>query len=111
MISDWFGVALEFAFTFERPFLYVDVPNIILNPNFTEILHIPIEESIRNKIGEIISVENIELIPIKIEELLKKLDFWKSQIKKVKNETILNINKSDKIGAKEIMKILNQLND
>jgi|TARA_B110000196_G_scaffold241579_1_gene210100 hypothetical protein len=111
MISDWSGAALEYAFTLEKPILYVDVPKKNNNPNFLDIPHIPIEESIRDKIGEIISVENIELIPIKIEELLKKSDFWKSQIKKVKNETIFNINKSDKIGAKEIMKILNQLND
>ena len=111
MISDWSGAALEYAFTLEKPILYVDVPKKNNNPNFLDIPHIPIEESIRDKIGEIISVENIELIPIKIEELFKKSDFWKKQIKKVKNETILNLNKSDKIGAKEIMKILNQLND
>ena len=111
MISDWSGAALEYAFTLEKPILYVDVPKKKNNPNFLDIPHIPIEESIRDKIGEIISVENIELIPIKIEELLKKSDFWKSKIKKVKNEMIFNIHKSDKIGAKEIMKILNQLND
>ena len=107
MISDWSGAALEYAFTLEKPILYVDVPKKNNNPNFLDIPHIPIEESIREKIGEIISVENIELIPIKIEELLKKSDLWKNKIKKVKNEMILNLNKSDKIGAEEIMKILN----
>ncbi len=72
MISDWSGVALEFAFTFERPILYVDVPKKMNNPDFADIPHVPIEESIRNKIGIIISKSDIEHIPKEIEKLCKE---------------------------------------
>ena len=109
MISDWSGVALEFAFTFERPILYVDVPKKILNPNFTEILHIPIEESIRNKIGVVISKSDIKSIPKKIEELYKNTEIMRDQIKKVREDTVFNIGKSSEIGAKQIIELLNQL--
>ena len=111
MISDWSGVALEFAFTFERPILYVDVPKKMHNPDFTDIPHVPIEESIRNKIGIIISTSDIESIPKKIERLCKESELMKDQIKRIRDETIFNIGKSNKIGANQIIEILNQLKD
>ena len=111
MISDWSGVALEFAFTFERPILYVDVPKKMHNPDFTDIPHVPIEESIRNKIGIIISTSDIESIPKKIERLCKESELMKDQIKRIRDETIFNIGKSNMIGANQIIEILNQLKD
>jgi len=109
MISDWSGVALEFAFTFERPVLYIDVPKKMHNPDFKNIPNIPIEVSIRDKIGEITSPLDIESIPRSIEELCKKSEIIKEQIKKLRDDTIFNIGKSDKVGAEEIIKLLNQL--
>ena len=109
MISDWSGVALEFAFTFERPVLYIDVPKKMHNPDFTDIPYIPIEESIRDKIGDIISPSDIKHIPEKIDELCKKSDAMREQIKKIRDNTIFNIGKSSKIGVKQIIKLLNQL--
>jgi len=111
MISDWSGIAIEFAFTFERPVLYIDVPKKILNPDFTEIPHIPIEESIRDKIGVTISKSDVKSIPKKIEELCKKPELMKEQIKKIRDATVFNIGESSKIGARQIIELLNQLKD
>lgn len=109
MISDWSGVALEFAFTFERPVLYIDVPKKTHNADFEEISQIPIEMSIRDKIGCIISPSNIELIPKNIEELIKKSESIKEQIIKIRDETIFNIGKSDEKGAEKIVELSNEL--
>ena len=47
MISDYSGAALEFAFTFNKPIIFVDVPKKINNKNY-EILNItPLEVSIK----------------------------------------------------------------
>ena len=37
MISDWSGISLEYAFTFERPVIFIDVPKKVLNPNWSDI--------------------------------------------------------------------------
>ena len=60
MISDWSGISLEYAFTFERPVIFIDVPKKILNPNWNDITLEPIEVSIRDKIGHIVSPNNLE---------------------------------------------------
>jgi len=109
MISDWSGVPLEFAFTFERPILYIDVQKKMHNPDFEEIPHIPIEISIRDKIGIIIPKSEIKSIPKKIEELSEKSESMKEQIKKIREDTIFNIGESSKLGAIQIIKLLNEL--
>jgi CDP-glycerol glycerophosphotransferase (TagB/SpsB family) len=111
MISDWSGVALEFAFTFEKPVLYVDTPKKMHNPEFEKIPYVPIEESIRNKIGMIVPQSDIESIPKRIEKLCFESELMKEQINKIRDETIFNIGKSSKIGASTIMEILNELKD
>jgi YidC/Oxa1 family membrane protein insertase len=109
MISDWSGVALEYAFAMEKPVLYIDVPKKINNSNFEDISEIPLEISIRNKIGGLVSVSDLELLPEKIKELLKNSDLIKTQITQFRSENFFNVGDSAKIGGKQIMNILNQL--
>lgn len=108
MISDWSGISLEYAFTFERPVIFIDVPKKILNQNSEDISLEPIEISIRKKIGFVISPNNLEVIPEIIEDIFNKNPL-KEQIKKIRSETVYNIGKSAIIGADIIEKIYNDL--
>tara|TARA_B100000989_G_scaffold299019_1_gene292026 strand:- start:6234 stop:7358 length:1125 start_codon:yes stop_codon:yes gene_type:complete len=51
MISDWSGVALEYAFALKKPVIFCDLPRKINNKNYLEIEIDPIEVSIRSKVG------------------------------------------------------------
>ncbi len=104
MISDWSGISLEYAFTFERPVILIDLPKKNLNPNSGDIPMEPIEISIREKIGHVVSPNNLEKIP----EIIKNLDNdnFSEQIRKIRSELVYNIGKSAKIGAEIIEKNL-----
>ena len=105
MISDWSGISLEYAFTFERPVVFIDVPKKILNPNFTDISLKPIEISIREKIGYVISPTNLVEIP----NIIKKFNDDKllnNQIKKIRSETVYHIGNSAEIGSKYIQELI-----
>ena len=54
MISDWSGSALEYVFGLHKPVLFIDVPRKVNNPNYEKIPLIPIEVSLREKIGAIV---------------------------------------------------------
>ncbi len=108
MISDWSGISLEYAFTFERPVIFIDVPQKILNPNFKDISLEPIEISIREKIGYVISPNNLEIIPETIETIFNN-NLLNEQIKKIRSETVYNLGKSATIGADAIEKIFDTL--
>mgnify|MGYP001808553473 CR=1 FL=1 len=104
MISDWSGISLEYAFTFERPVILIDLPKKNLNLNSGDIPMEPIEISIREKIGHVVSPNNLEKIP----EIIKNLDNdnFSEQIRKIRSELVYNIGKSAKIGAEIIEKNL-----
>jgi len=109
MITDWSGAAIEYAFTLERPVLYIDVPKKIHNPDYEELPEIPLEISIRNKIGEIISLSDMEVLPEKIQILCQNPDIIKSKIQKIRGELIGNLGNSSKFEAEFILKLKNQL--
>jgi YidC/Oxa1 family membrane protein insertase len=108
MISDWSGISLEYAFTFERPVIFIDVPKKILNQNSEDISSEPIEISIRKKIGFVVSPNNLEEIPEIIDKIFKNNPL-KEQIKKIRSETVYNVGKSAIVGADTIEKIYNDL--
>ena len=101
MITDWS------AFGFEKPILFVDVPKKINNPEFKKINLIPIEVSVREKIGKIISPDKLESIPKELKELILRTDEFQKQIVDIRNESIFNIKESKKYGAETIIELLN----
>jgi YidC/Oxa1 family membrane protein insertase len=106
LISDWSGISFEYAFVFEKPIIFIDVPKKILNTEFDRISSEPIEIAIREKIGKIVSPDNLSEIP----DLIKKIDMDSNlindEIKEIRSKTVFNINKSASVGAEYIKKIL-----
>jgi len=105
MISDWSGISLEYAFTFERPVIFIDVPKKVLNPNSGDISLETIEVSIRNKVGHVVSPNNLEEIPPLIADLDKNNQNIDKQIREIRAKTVYNIGKSAKFGAEYIKQL------
>ena len=108
MVSDWSGISLEYAFALEQPVLFVDVPKKINNPDFEKIHCEIIETNIRREIGYVISPNELERIPEKINSLLQNLDKFRKKIIKIRSKTVFNIGKSAIMGAKHIIKIADE---
>ena len=106
MISDWSGISMEYAFTFERSVIFIDVPKKILNPDADDLPLEPIEISIRKKIGHIISTNNIREIQNIINNLNNNTEDFKEQLKLIRQNTVFNISTSSKIGANYIEKLI-----
>jgi len=108
MISDWSGISLEYAFTFERPVIFIDVPKKILNPNWSDIALEPIETTIRDKIGHIVSPNNLEEILDLVRILDKNTQDISKLIKEIREKTVYNIGESAKVGAEYIKQLHNE---
>ena len=107
MISDLSGAAIEYAFAFEKPVLYVVTPEKIVQEN--EIGLVPLEEKIRSEIGEIVSLSQLSLIPSKINQFLLSQNKFKEKIQKIREETIFNIGNSGEQGAKHLLELKKSL--
>jgi len=91
MISDWSGVALEYALGFKKPVIFCNVPKKINNPRYLDINLVPLEVSIRNEIGTIWDIKS----PIEnaIIECKHKLD--QSKFELLTKKYVYNLMKSD----------------
>ena len=105
LISDWSGISMEYAFVFERPVIYIDVPQKIMNNEMEKIPLIPLEVSIREKIGYVINPKKLNDIP----KILTEVDdnSRTEEIRQIRSETVFNIGTSTKVGSEYIVKILN----
>ena len=108
LITDWSGIGYEYAFVCERPVIYFDVPQKTYNKEYDKINLVPFEISIRDKIGEIIAVQNIETIPERIEFLYDPSNNFENKIQKIRNDSIFNIGESGKVTANEIIRIISE---
>jgi len=54
MISDWSGVAFEYAFGLLRPVVFVDTPRKVNNPEYERLHAVPFEVQAREKVGRIV---------------------------------------------------------
>ena len=104
LISDWSGISMEYAFVYEKPVIFMDVPQKIKNKNFHKLEIEPIEVSIRNKIGKIIQCEEISKIEHIIGNIQNNISI--NEITSLRENLIFNLKKSNKIGADYIESLL-----
>ena len=62
MIADWGGVSLEYSFL-NKPIIYIDTQPKIRNEEYKNIDVIPFEIKIRDKIGIVIKLNDINELP------------------------------------------------
>ncbi|MEM0951370.1 MAG: hypothetical protein AAGI66_04400 [Cyanobacteria bacterium P01_H01_bin.74] len=121
MISDWSGAALDYAFAYEKPVLFIDVPRKVNNPDYQTIRCEPLEVKIREQIGTVISPDNLEAMPAAIHQLLdlcpggeslaknaKKSK--KSALHKVRGDWVFNLGHSGSVGARYIQTLRSEGN-
>ena len=111
MISDWSGVAIEYAFSLEKPVLYVDIPKKMNNSDYKNLEIVPLEEKIRTQIGVIISPLELSNLSSKIENLCSGNDQTRKKIQAIREETVFNLGKSEKYGTKYLLEFLARKNE
>lgn len=105
LISDWSGVAMEYAFSCERPVVYIDVPKKLNNPEADRIHITPIEKSIRDQIGVIVSPQRLPTLPDIIKEMSINQNQWIKAIINLREEYVFNLGRSATLGAENILKL------
>ena len=103
LITDWSSIALEYAFVTKKPVIFIDTPMKIMNPEYKKINIEPINIWIREKIGKLIRLKDINNIDKEIEEILKNYKKYQKEIEEITNEHVYNIGTSGEVGAKYII--------
>jgi len=94
LISDWSGIAFEYAFTFNRPVIFINSQKKVLNKNFNKFSYQPIEISARSELGQIIQIDEIENISQIIKNLTLNEKFHEEKINVLRDKIVYNIDSS-----------------
>jgi YidC/Oxa1 family membrane protein insertase len=99
LVSDWSGVALEYAFARERPVLFVDVPRKVNNPGYAALGLEPLEAEIRDEIGVVLDPGRLGEAPALVESLVADGEAFGERIRKARAEHVYHVGGSGAAGA------------
>lgn len=98
LITDWSGIAFEYAFTTGNIVLFIDTPQKIMNTEYKSLEIVPFEESMRKEIGYIWDGhQNIRTY------------HKKDNLDKILNKNIFNVSSSDEIAVNYIDQLIKQV--
>ena len=85
-MTDWSGIAYEYAFTTKKPVLFVDTPMKVMNPEYQKIDTVPINIWMRDVIGDRLDPTKTEETESKVRNLLEQKDAYHDRIEKFVEE-------------------------
>ena len=103
MITDWSGIAYEYAYTTCKPVLFIDTPMKIMNPEYKKIGIEPLNIWMRYEIGRVLKLDEIDKTADTAAEMLAASDTYKDSIDRFVKEYVYNLGSSASVGAKYII--------
>ena len=109
MISDWSGIAYEYAYTTLKPVLFINTPMKIMNPEYEKIGVTPINIAIRGEIGAQLELDQLNQISDVVEKLLAEKDIYHEKISQFVDRYVYNQGRSAEVGATYIISRLQEI--
>ncbi len=108
MISDWSGAALEYAFAYRRPVLYVDVPRKVNNPGYSAVAIEPLEVGLRQRLGSVLPIAGLGGLTEALNDLRHDAGPIRQRIESVRRQVVFNLGCSGPAGAACIAALADQ---
>ncbi len=105
LITDWSGIAFEFAFGTERPVLFINTPLKVDNPRYQELNIEPLEIFAREKIGRAVNFDQLDSIGLIMNSFIDDFQEYRDQIINFRNKYIYNWMESTETGAEHIISL------
>ena len=104
VISDWSGIAQEFAFTTKRPVLLINTPMKVLNPEYTKYKNVPLDISLRGELGKSLDLDQIAEAGAAVEELFANRAYYEEKLDEILHRCVFNIGASGAAAGRYILK-------
>ncbi len=109
MITDWSGAGMDFGMGLEKPVLYIDVPPKTRNDSYHELEMEPFESFVRDKIGALLPLDQLNRAPEVIHELLDAPEQFRQQVESLRVNSVFNLGTSSQAAAVSIAKIADEI--
>lgn len=108
LITDWSGIAYEYAYASKNPVIFINTPMKVLNKDYKELGIDIFELSTRDIIGKSIDIDEVDNIDEVVDSAIKSKDKYSKKISKFYKDNVYNIGVSSEIGAKYLVKSIKE---
>ena len=109
MITDWSGIAYEYAYTTRKPVLFINTPMKVMNPEYEKIGVEPLNIFMRDSIGCSLNLDEINKVSKAATELIGQQDTYYDKIETFVKQYVYHLGTSAKVGANYIKVRLKQI--
>lgn len=106
LITDWSGISYEFCIATKRPALFINTKLKCLNPNWQKIDLVPVEISLRDKLGVSLEKDELHRVGEVADELLANEASYREKITDTMKDFFYNPNTATVAGAKYLLSSL-----
>ena len=103
LITDWSGIAYEYAFKTKRPVLFVDTPMKVINPEWKKIDIVPTDISFRNEVGVSVPMDDIAKAGPAVAEMLAHPDRFAAKIDDLLGKQFFNPGHAGEVVGNSIL--------
>lgn len=103
MITDWSGIAYEYAYTTQKPVLFIDTPMKVMNPEYTKIDTVPLNILLRNEIGQSLGLEQLSQIDQMVSDLFARKEQYREKIEQFVSAYVYNVGRSAEVGGQYLI--------
>lgn len=103
MITDWSGIAYEYAYTTCKPVLFINTPMKVMNPEYKKIEIEPINIWMRDCIGATLNPDEMDKASVIVEKMFDDAAMYRSRIDNFVHEYVYNLGHSSEVGAQYIV--------
>ena len=106
LITDWSSISQDYAFTTKKPVIFIDTPPKIMNPDYKKIDTEPINIWIRNEVGTLVKLNELDKLDSIVREMLENREQYREKIAALTERSVYNLGKSSEVGGKYIIEAI-----
>ncbi len=107
IISEWSGVAHEFAFGCLRPAVFVDTPKKAHNDTYLQLPLGCYEDDVRGSLGALVAPRDIGSIPEVVTALVQDGNDWKLKLSEIRDRHVFNPGRMVPVAVEQIIDRMN----
>ncbi len=106
LVTDWSGIAYEYAFKTRRPVVFIDTPMKVINPEWKRIGLTPTDISFRNEVGVSVPLDDIPAAGRAVADMLANPDRFAARIDTLLQSKFFNPGHAGEVVGKYILESL-----
>ena len=103
LITDWSGIAYEYAFKTKHPCLFIDTPMKVINPEWKKIDLVPTDISFRNEVGVSVAMQDMNAAADAVADMIANPTKFADRIERLLHDQFFNPGHAGEVAGRYIL--------